>query len=168
MANALTTIRILCGLLIAFLPAFSGWFYLCYLIGGFTDAIDGTVARKLNTATSFGAKFDTVADVIFFGAVIIKILRNFFVPLWVIIWIVCLALLKAASALIGFLKHGRLVAVHSLLNKLAGIAVFITPLVIGLEGAWQAKAVGIICVCILATVSAIQEFVFIWNGKDLT
>ena len=46
MANALTGIRILCGIIILRFPAFSGCFFLFYLLGGFTDAIDGTVARK--------------------------------------------------------------------------------------------------------------------------
>ena len=46
MANILTAIRIVCGLLITVLPAFTGWFYCFYLFGGFTDAIDETVARR--------------------------------------------------------------------------------------------------------------------------
>ena len=62
MADIFTGLRILCGILILFFPAFSGWYYLFYLLGGFTDAIDGTVARKLGEASDFGAKFDTTAD----------------------------------------------------------------------------------------------------------
>ena len=46
MANILTGIRILCGLLILCFPAFSEWYYCFYLLGGFSDAIDGIVARK--------------------------------------------------------------------------------------------------------------------------
>ena len=80
MANLLTGIRILCGLLILCFPTFSKWYYSFYLIGGFTDAIDGTVARKTGSASDFGSKFDTVADFIFAAAVIIKIIRALHVP----------------------------------------------------------------------------------------
>lgn len=33
-ADLITGIRILCGILILFVPAFSGWFYVLYLLGG--------------------------------------------------------------------------------------------------------------------------------------
>ena len=64
MANILTAIRIICALLILIFPAFSTWFYLFYLLGGITDAVDGTVARKSGNATAWGAKFDTIADIL--------------------------------------------------------------------------------------------------------
>ena len=80
MANVLTGMRIICGLLILCFPAFSGWYYCFYLIGGFTDAIDGTIARKMGTASDFGSKFDTVADFIFAVAVVIRIMQALTVP----------------------------------------------------------------------------------------
>ena len=46
MANALTFFRIICGLILLIFTAFSPGFYVFYLLGGFTDMIDGTVARK--------------------------------------------------------------------------------------------------------------------------
>ena len=167
MANALTSIRIICGLLIAALPAFSSWFYVCYLVGGFTDAVDGAVARKLGKATAFGARLDTVADMVFVLAVTIKILCNFAVPLWTLVWIAGIALMRTAGALIGCLKHGHLIAVHSVSNKLAGLVVFIVPLVIGSGCAWQVKLASITCACAFATVSAVREIFFVWNGKGL-
>lgn len=50
---------------------FSGIFkrLLCLLSSsGFTDMIDGTIARKLGTESEFGSKFDTVADIVFVAA----------------------------------------------------------------------------------------------------
>ena len=63
MADILTFLRIICALLILIFPAFSKWYYLFYLFGGITDAVDGVVARRLGNATAWGAKFDTVADI---------------------------------------------------------------------------------------------------------
>ena len=50
MANMVTGCRIVCSILLLFVPAFSRRFVLLYLACGFTDMIDGTIARKTNTA----------------------------------------------------------------------------------------------------------------------
>ena len=65
MANILTSCRILCSIVLLYFPTFSPWFYALYIVSGFTDMIDGTVARKTNTVSEFGTKLDTVADFIF-------------------------------------------------------------------------------------------------------
>ena len=44
MANIITGCRILCSILLLFVPAFSPLFYILYLVAGFTDMIDGTIA----------------------------------------------------------------------------------------------------------------------------
>ena len=166
MANLLTSIRIACGLLLLLFPAFSGWYYLLYLTGGLTDAIDGTVARKLGQETDFGAKYDTAADFIFAVAVLIRIMSAVHFPSWLLIWICLIFAVKVAGLLLGLLRYRRLVAVHSALNKVCGVAVFLPPLFIGGDYAWQAKALILILVCLLASVAAIDECRKIWNGKD--
>ena len=166
MANVLTGIRILCGLLILCFPAFSGWYYGLYLIGGFTDAIDGTVARKTGSASDFGSNFDTAADFIFTVAVIIKIITAIHVPVWLIIWIAIIALIKIGCHLAGYIKYHEFKTVHSVLNKVCGGIVFIVPLFIGEEFAWQAKAVVVIIICILASITAIAEGVTILGNKQ--
>ena len=56
------------SVLLVFLPTFSPGFYILYLLCGFTDMIDGTVARKTNSASRFGEKLDTAADIVFVAA----------------------------------------------------------------------------------------------------
>ena len=157
MANVLTGLRIICGLLIMCFPAFSKWYYVFYLIGGFTDAIDGTVARKMGTVSDFGSKFDTVADFIFAVAVAIKIINALYVPVWLIIWIVVIALIKIGSHLAGFIKYHEFKTVHSVLNKVCGGVAFIIPLLIGCHYARQAKLIVVIIACIIASIAAIVE-----------
>ena len=163
MANVLTGIRILCGLLMLCFPAFSGWFYCFYLIGGFTDAIDGAVARKTGTASAFGSKFDTIADFVFTLAVVIKIVSALYIPVWLIIWIAIIALIKIGCHIAGYIKYHEFKTVHSALNKVCGGIVFITPLFIGGDYAWQAKLIVVIVICILALVAAIVESITILN-----
>ena len=56
----------MCSVLLLLFPVLSIGFYIVYSICGISDMIDGTIARKSNAASDFGAKFDTVADFIFF------------------------------------------------------------------------------------------------------
>ena len=157
MANVLTGIRILCGLLILCFPAFSGWYYCLYLIGGVSDAIDGTVARKMGTASDFGSRFDTAADFIFTVTVAVKIIHAVYLPVWLMIWIAIIALRKIGCHLAGYIKYHEFKTVHSVLNKICGVVIFIVPLFIDVDHAWQAKFVVIIVICILTSIAAIAE-----------
>ncbi len=138
-------------------PAFSGWYYCFYLFGGFSDAIDGTVARKTGTVSDFGSKFDTVADFIFTAAVVIKIIGALHIPLWLIIWIVIIALMKIGCHLAGYIKYHEFRTIHSVLNKVCGGIAFIVPLFIGGDYTWQAKAFAVIIICIFCSIAAIAE-----------
>ena len=165
MANVLTGIRILCGLLILCFPAFSGWFYCFYLIGGLTDAIDGTVARKMGTASDFGSGFDTAADFIFTVTALVKIIYALYIPVWLIIWIAIIALTKIGCHLAGYIKYHEFKTVHSALNKICGGLAFTVPLFIGWDCAWQAKALAVIVTCILTSIAAIAEGMTILGNK---
>ena len=165
MANALTAVRILCGPLLLVFPTFSKTYYMFYLLGGFTDAIDGTVARRTGTESAFGAKLDTAADIVFVLSAIISVVRALVIPVWLLVWIGAILFIKAVSIVVGYKKYHRFVAVHSALNKVCGVMVFIVPLFIGGYYAWQARALGIIAVCVLCTAAAIHEYCSIQRGN---
>ena len=74
MANGITCIRIICSFALLFCLAFSVPFYALYIIAGFSDMIDGTVARKTGTVSDFGSKLDTVADFILVMVCLIKLM----------------------------------------------------------------------------------------------
>lgn len=167
MANILTSIRIICGFMILFFPTFSNEYYLLYFLGGFSDAIDGTVARKFGKESDFGAKFDTLADMIFLLSATFTIIRINVIPLWLLIWTGIVVIIKSASLLIGFLRFHRFVAVHSKINKLCGVAVFFAPIIIGNGFEWNVKLLLLTFMCMLASVAAICEFVFILRKKPM-
>ena len=164
-ADLITGIRILCGILILFVPAFSGWFYALYLLGGLSDAVDGTVARKLGQASDFGAKLDTIADFIFAIAVFARIAGTVQIPAWLIVWAVLIIVIKIMNVIAGLLKHRKFVTVHSTLNKVCGGIIFLLPLILGGNFAWQAKVVAAVSACLLATAAAIAESIVIMNQK---
>lgn len=168
MANLLTSIRILCAVLILIFPAFSKWYYVFYLLGGATDAADGAVARISGTATDFGNKFDTAADIVFALAVLLKVIGSLVVPRWLLVWIGVIVLIKAVSLAAGFIRHHRFVAVHSTLNKACGVIVFLSALFIGGEYVWQAKVLVIIFSCVMASAAAVRECACVYkNGLDV-
>jgi CDP-diacylglycerol--glycerol-3-phosphate 3-phosphatidyltransferase len=59
MANIITGFRGLISIVLLFCPVFSPVFYMLYLIAGLSDMIDGTIARRTNTVSGFGERFDT-------------------------------------------------------------------------------------------------------------
>ena len=66
-----------------FCQVFSPAFYSFYIVAGVSDMIDGIVARKTGTASEFGSKLDTVADIVFVAVCLIKMLPVIDVPSWI-------------------------------------------------------------------------------------
>nr|AHF25258.1 CDP-alcohol phosphatidyltransferase superfamily [uncultured bacterium Contig1604] len=160
MANVLTGFRILCGVALLFCQPFSPLFIVLYLIAGLTDMIDGAVARRTNTASEFGAKLDTAADFVFVAACLIKLLPGLSVPTWLWLWIGGIALIKAANLLSGFILQKKFVAMHTLMNKVTGVLLFVLPLTLPIVELPSSAPL----VCAVATFAAIQEGHFIRSG----
>ena len=161
MANIITIIRILCSIAILFCPVFSVAFYSLYITAGLSDMIDGWIARKTNTVSDFGSKLDTVADVIFVVVCLIKLLPVMEIPVWLYVWIGVIALIKVINIVSGYVVQKQFVAVHSVMNKVTGVLLFVLPLTISfVDLKYSATAV-----CIVATFAAVQEGHFIRTKK---
>ena len=157
LANILTAFRILGSVLLLFLPIFSLGFYIVYLLCGFTDMIDGTVARMTNSATRFGEKLDTAADIVFVAAALVKFLPNLPIPTWLWIWGGGIAVIRISNILLGYGFRKQFTALHTILNKVTGFLLFFLPL----TGAVVDFRYGSMAVCAVATAAAIQEGIYI-------
>ena len=166
MANVITSIRIACALGLLFCPTFSTWFYALYIVGGVSDVLDGIAARHLGKETKLGAHLDTIADIVFTVIVIVKVVQAINIPVWIFIWIVCIAIIKCANIIIGFAVHKRFISEHTALNKICGALLFAVPLCIGIFP-WQTVAILIILTCAIASFSAVQEGHYIRIGKEI-
>ena len=127
-ADLITAIRIPGSLLLLVLPVFSVPSMIVYLICGLSDMIDGTAARMTGSSGAFGERLDTIADFVFASAALIRLLPCLPVPGWVWAWTAAIAYIKLAAAAAGLIRCGKLVAVHSVLNKLMGLLLFLFPL----------------------------------------
>lgn len=145
---------------------FSICFFVFYLVGGISDALDGIVARRWGKETKFGARLDTAADIAFFAVAIVKVVRAVEIPVWLIVWIVCVAVVKCFNLISGFAIAKRLVPEHTVLNKLCGALLFAIPLCVG-SFPRRAVAVLIVLTCAVATVAALQEGYYICTGKEI-
>ncbi len=118
----------LAGILILFFPVFSPAFYSLYLCGGLSDMLDGFVARRTNTVSEFGSKFDTVSDFVFISCCLMKIVPVLVIPGYLIVWTIVIALVKVVNIVSGFIYLKHFPAVHSVLNKISGLLLFLLPL----------------------------------------
>ena len=163
MANAITGLRIFVSAILLFCPVFSPAFYMLYLIAGLSDMADGTIARKTNSVSEFGSRFDTIADLVFVAVSLIKILPAIYIPLWLYVWTAIIALIKVINIISGYAKHKRFVAVHTIMNKVTGVLLFIFPLTLSMVPLIYTG----ILVCFVATFAAVQEGHFIRTGKEI-
>ena len=161
-ANILTSCRILGSIALLFPPAFSAAFYIIYLLCGFSDMIDGTVARITNSASRFGSRLDTVADLVFITSSIIKLLPAIHIPQWLWIWGSIIAIIKIGNIIGGYVSRKEFISLHTLMNKATGLLLFLFPLTVSFA---ELKYTAII-VCSAATFSAIQEGIYVIAGRE--
>ena len=154
-ANVLTSMRILGAIVMLFIKPLTTWFLVIYTVAGITDALDGFVARKMNTFSEFGAKLDSVADLSFYAVMLIKILPVLIEKLPKIIWVfVALALLLRLMAyVVAAIKYHKFASLHTWLNKATNVLIFVVPYllstVIAVPYCW-------IC-CIIGGLASLEE-----------
>lgn len=155
-ANFITSLRIVGTIGLLFTVPFSKVFYVLYTFSGITDVLDGAVARITGTASSIGAELDSIADLIFYLVMMIKILPYLWEHLPVEIWFFVAAILVARiiTYAVAAQKYKRFASMHTYANKLTGLAVFSIPYYIVFE---SVAFGGSIAVCIIAAWAAIEE-----------
>ena len=150
-ANILTGCRILGSILLLFFPVFSVEFYILYILCGFSDMIDGTIARKTHSTSELGDKMDTAADFVFVIVSLIKLLPAIHIPGWLWIWGSVIAIVKVSNIIWGAVSKKQFISLHTIMNKVTGLLLFLLPLTISfMELEYIA-----IAVCSIATISAI-------------
>ena len=162
MANIITGIRIVISVVLLFCPVLSPVFFMFYITAGITDMVDGAVARKTGTVSEFGSRLDTVADIVFITVCLMKLLPVLHVPVWLYIWIVIIAFIKAANIAVGYIRQKEFISVHSMMNKVTGGLLFLFPLTLTIIDMRYSAVV----ICVVATAAAIQEgYLVKWKGK---
>lgn len=117
------------------------WFVAWYVVLGFSDWLDGKLARAWGQTSEFGSMLDSVADIAFYGSTAYFAWRLF--PQYVepnLRWLVaCLGML-VVLIVVTRLRLGRVLLPHTHISRFAGVlavAAFLGSFLI--DGTWPLR-----------------------------
>ena len=128
-ANFITLIRIFGAIALIFLEPLSLPFFIVYGVCGFSDAIDGFVARKLGIQSAFGSVLDSFSDLLFYGVMAAKIFPTLQRLLSIFQWVIIAVptALHLIAYIVCMIKFGKFSAIHTYANKVLGALVYFYP-----------------------------------------
>ncbi|AFS77592.1 CDP-diacylglycerol--glycerol-3-phosphate 3-phosphatidyltransferase PgsA [Gottschalkia acidurici 9a] len=142
-------------------------FFLITLLflGGISDVADGYIARSFNVKSKLGAKLDSLADFFFFSVSLFVLLYKMKVKLdnYIFIWIIIIAAIKVFNLLLTLFKFKQLGSLHTIGNKLSGLALFIiiaTSIALN-----NIHYILMIITGVLATLSSLEESILLLTMK---
>ena len=148
--NLVSSIRILIAPLL-FVFAFQGmeyWFLGALLFSGFTDVVDGFLARKFNMITPLGAHLDSWGD--------FTIYSTMAACAWILwpeitrrelLYYVLILFSFLLPALVGLVKFGKLTGYHTWTVKVAVLATFVGYVALYADlASWPFIVASILCV----------------------
>ncbi len=161
--NIISISRIVFSILLIYTKPLSIPFYIIYLICGFSDIIDGYIARKTGTTSRLGEKLDSVADM-----VMVIILLFMFYPIInptipIIAWIILIAIIRFASMIVAFMKYKTFASLHTYGNKITGIILFGIPIFLLFINVDTLLSIA----CSIASLSAIEELIIQVTSDEL-
>ncbi len=127
-ANFFSCVRIVGAIYLLFTATdFSAKFLILYAIFCSTDAIDGFLARRLNTSSVLGVTLDTIGDgLIGFTPVKVLVVMKL-IPGWFIGWLAVTVAIFAAAAIVAQVKFKKFTFPHTYFGKLNGCCVAGSP-----------------------------------------
>jgi CDP-diacylglycerol--glycerol-3-phosphate 3-phosphatidyltransferase len=142
--NALSVLRLLGVPLFLWLllgPEADGWAVAVLMVAGFTDWLDGKLARWLNQGSRLGALLDPAADRLYIVATLIAFVLREVVPLWVVAVLVGRELVLGLALLL-LRAHGYPpLQVHYLGKAATFILLYAFPLLLLADGEGPVAAV---------------------------
>ncbi|MEW9095926.1 MAG: CDP-alcohol phosphatidyltransferase family protein [Clostridiaceae bacterium] len=161
--NCISFSRIIFSLILIYTKPLSLDFYVIYIICGFSDIIDGFIARKTGTTSSLGAKLDSIADMVMAGVLLLLIYPILNPTTKIVVWIVLISIIRLSSMLVTMKKYKTFVSIHTYGNKIAGIILFLLPILIP----YINTTILIYITCVVASISAIEELIIQLTSNQL-
>lgn len=163
MANVITLIRICLAISLLFIKKYSPLFLIIYSICGFTDILDGYIARRTRTESNFGAKLDTIADLLFFIVMFIIMLDILLKDIIFILFIIIILLIRILSIIIVLKKYNKFAILHTYTNKITGLLLVFIPYYIFLNSA----NIVMYIIGVIALLSSVEELAINIKSKKL-
>lgn len=162
--NIITVSRIVFSVSLLLMEPLSFSFFIIYFLCGISDIFDGYIARRTKNTSQFGAVFDSVADAVFIGVLLIIFIPMLPWPLWLLFWIGIITLIRFISLAVGFVKYHAFAFLHTYSNKLTGLLLFSFLFLYNILGLTLPAVV----LCVAATLSAIEELAINITSKELS
>lgn len=127
--NMITLLRIFGTLCLISCDNYSTAFYIVFTLCGISDVVDGVIARMTNSVSILGARLDSVADLLFYSVMGVKLLPDMIriLPLW--LWMAAVAVIstRIVCYIITAIRFRCLSSMHTYMNKLTGFTIFVMP-----------------------------------------
>ncbi len=155
--NVITAFRIVGTAVMLFIRPLTTEFLVLYALCGFSDVLDGFIARTTGRTTELGAKLDSIADLLYYAVMVLKIMPVLLdiLPLWVWCATGVVVLLRLGSYITAAVKYKCFASMHTYMNKVTGLAMFTMPYVLMLPCAVELCAV----ICAIAGLSSLEELI---------
>jgi CDP-diacylglycerol--glycerol-3-phosphate 3-phosphatidyltransferase len=162
--NCITCVRIIGALVLLWLKPLSTEFLIVYSLCGVSDALDGFIARATNTTSKFGTILDSIADLVFYSVMLLKVFPTLWdiLPMWVWIMTGVAIAIRLSSYAVAACKYKRFASQHTYFNKLSGLCMFLVPYMLKLP-----INVGYcVAVCIVAGLASLEELLIHITEKE--
>jgi CDP-diacylglycerol---glycerol-3-phosphate 3-phosphatidyltransferase len=162
-ANWLSFSRIIFSLILILIKPLSITFYVIYIACGFSDMIDGFIARKTGTTSRLGEKLDSLADMIMVGVLFVVLYPIVNLTNEIIIWIISIATIRFASMFVALKKYKAFTGIHTYGNKITGMVLFIFPILLP----YLHTDVLMYIICFVASISSLEELIIQLTSSEL-
>lgn len=164
--NIISCFRVAGTLALLLTDPLSAYFYVIYTLCGISDVLDGTIARATGNTSEFGAKLDSIADILFYTVMLVKILPLLVdaLPGW--IWYVVAAVIavRIMAYVVAAFKYRKFASLHTYLNKLTGALIFTVPYFFFGNGSFV-FAISM-SVCVVAGLASLEELAIHTRAKE--
>lgn len=165
--RCILTLPVILGLLWGY-PKIAFWLFI---IAGFSDALDGFLARNFNWSSRFGSILDPLADKFLMLAVFITLCYLDAMPLWVLLTII----IRDVIIISGGVAYQYLVGSFEMNpNKLSKLNTCLQLLLITLL-MWQISyhaipqkwLINLMYIVFLTNITSLIQYVWQWSGRAL-
>ncbi|NGM82245.1 CDP-alcohol phosphatidyltransferase family protein [Paenibacillus sp. 7124] len=153
--NGISCSRMILVLILLAVKPLSAAFYVIYAVCGLSDMVDGWIARKTGTTSRLGEKLDSLADLTMTGVLFIILYPVVDPPAEIIVWVMCIGLVRMASMAVALKKYNTFSILHTYGNKITGMLLFLFPFPLP----YIHSAVLMSILCAAASLSAIEELI---------
>lgn len=162
--NMITATRLIGVVLLLFVRPLSVAFFVIYTLCGISDVLDGCVARAMKCTSEFGARLDSISDMLFYLMMLIRVFPPLFdvLPKWIWVYVAAVIAVRIVSYLFAAIKYHRFASVHTYLNKATGFVVFLLPYVLMTPAITPFSIV----VCTVAMIASVEELIIHITNKE--